>query len=733
MSRWRPAQPVWPGSIDTRPVARKGLFMTLRSSLFAAIAASAVLLALAVTPVVLAQSPASKQMPGVSFTTPEGVAPSEDPYEWMLQPAYRKDLNKQMLSVTRAQDGPLRATAGFWPARAAIETYFDMGPNYAYVALIHSDALYLNYGRLFLTGRPGVFYDPINHVPYDTPSLEGFSLSPDGRILAVTVGDGGTEIATVQFIDMKTGEVQDMEAGPVVVGGDTGFSWVDAKTGVFRRAATTDLVDGDPSVGAEWTLFDLTTGTQGASVFGEGATGVETEYGDWFGFWVPRDSEVAMGYLWRGNFIDAYAADITEVRAGTPVWREVGAEYQLSDVEVYQGQYIMTASFGPGQSGIFARPVEGGPVRQVASGGRDVNYLYTIALGDVAYIAARRGDTHALFRLTPELELQPVELPFEGEIDFDSFFTVEGEEGSVTFDMSAPGQPWQLLRLDADGPAYPYTVIGVSRRDDLSSIADVEHLTEFAKSADGTQVPLSITARAGQAGTPAPTIIHAYGSYGETTMAGWDPAALAWVSLGGVQAECHVRGSGYYGPGWHADGSGPDKRHSHEDMVACAERMVELGYSEPGKIAALGGSAGGLIAGPVALKRPDLFGAAIVEFGVVNPLRSLDGPNGATQIDEFGDPRLPEDAALMAGSDSVELARTAETLPGMFLCVGFQDSRVPHWMSARLAAVMAERGAGDKVVIHADADAGHSCGFYAEDQRDALAKQFAWLLDRFGD
>jgi protease II len=69
----------------------------------------------------------------------------------------------------------------------------------------------------------------------------------------------------------------------------------------------------------------------------------------------------------------------------------------------------------------------------------------------------------------------------------------------------------------------------------------------------------------------------------------------------------------------------------------------------------------------------------------------------------------------------------------MFLCVGFQDSRVPHWMSARLAAVMAERGAGDKVVIHADADAGHSCGFYAEDQRDALAKQFAWLLDRFGD
>lgn len=709
--------------------------MTGRTSLFAALAALVAVTLIAVAPGVRAQGlPVGKQMPAISFTQPDGVEPSEDPYEWMLQPAYRKDLNKQMLSLTRAQDGPLRATEGFWPARQAIEQYFEMGPNYAYVALVHDQALYLSYGRLFLTGRPGVFYDPIHHTPYAAPSLEGFSLSPNGKTLAVTVGDGGTEIATVQFIDMKSGTVRGIEAGPVVVGGDMGFSWIDDETGIFRRAATTDLVDGDPSVGAEWTLFDLTTGTAGASVFGEHAEGVETEYGDWFGFWVPEGSDVAMGYLWRGNFIDAYTADLEDVLAGSPVWQEVGEDLMLSDVEVFNGHFILTASNRFGQSGLYAQPVEGGPMRLIARGSREIGFLYTISLGDTAYVAARRGDTHALFRLAGEpLDLTPVTLPFEGEIDFDSFFTVEDADGSVTFDMSSPSRPWQLVRLDATGPAYTYTVPGLSRRDDLSSLKSVEHIAEFARSRDGTEVPISIMAMADQAGSPAPTIIHAYGSYGETTMAGWNPAALAWVSLGGVHAECHVRGSGYYGPEWHADGSGPDKHRSHEDMIACAERLVELGYAEPGRIAALGGSAGGLIAAPVAIKRPDLFGAAIVEFGVVNPLRSLDGPNGATQIDEFGDPRIPEDAALMAGSDSVELARTAETLPDIFLCVGFQDSRVPHWMSARLAAVMAERGFGDRVVIHADADAGHSCGFYTEDQRDALAKQYAWVLARFAD
>ncbi|MCI4645127.1 MAG: prolyl oligopeptidase family serine peptidase [Hyphomonadaceae bacterium] len=707
--------------------------MTGRPTLFGALAALVILAVALLAPTVLAQAlPSGKQMPAISFTTPDGADTHGDPYEWMLQPAFRKDLNKQMLRLTRVQDGPLRASSSFWPARAAIERYFEMGPNYAYVALLNDQALYLSYGRLFLTGRPGVFYDPIHHTPFAAPSLEGFSLSPDGRTLAVSVGDGGTEIAVVQFIDMKTGMVLEAEAGPIVVGGDMGFTWLTSQTGVFRKAATTSLVEGDPSVGAEWTLFDIASGTAGASVFGENAPGVETEFGDWFGFWVPAQSDRAMGYLWRGNFIDAYTTDLASLQAGTPTWQEIGSHFQLSDVEIYNNHYIMTAASGPGQSGLYALPVSGGHVRQVARAGRDVSYLYTISLGEIAYVAARKGDMHSLFRMTgDDLALEEVDLPFEGEIDFDSFFPVEGSETSVTFDMSSPGQPWQLLRLDAEGAAYAVNLPGLSRKDDLSDLAAVEHSTVFARSRDGTEVPLSITAPASQAGMPAPTIIHAYGSYGETTMAGWDPAALAWVSLGGVQAECHVRGSGYYGPSWHADGSGPDKRRSHEDMIACGEKLVQLGYSEPGQIAALGGSAGGLIAAPVALKRPDLFGAAIVEFGVVNPLRSLDGPNGATQIDEFGDPRIPEDAVLMAASDSVELARTAETLPDMFLCVGFQDSRVPHWMSARLAAVMAERGAGDQVVIHADADAGHSCGFYTEDQRDALAKQFAWLLDRF--
>ncbi|MEM9739944.1 MAG: prolyl oligopeptidase family serine peptidase [Pseudomonadota bacterium] len=677
--------------------------------------------------------PGNKQLPSVSFTTPDGADTSGDPHEWMLKPEFRKDLNKQMLRLSHVQDGILRSMDGFWPARAMVERFFDMGPDYAYLALLEDDALYLSYGHLFLASQGKPFFDPADHTPFVTPTLEGFALSPSGNTLAVTVGNGGTEIAIIKFVDMETGMVRDVTAGPVVVGGDMGFSWLDDTTGLFRKAATTNLVQGDPSEGAEWTLLDVRTGQTGAHVFGPSARGVKSEYGDWFGLWVPSDSDVAMGYLWRGNFIDAYVADLKSVRAGNPEWREVGADLLLSDVEVWNNRFVITATDARGQSVLYTQSLSGGPLRQLAKGEGDVSYLFTTSLGDIAYVAARHGDTHQLYRLSGhQARLEPVALPFIGEIDFDSMFGVKGSPNSITFDLSAPNEPWRLMRLDQTGPAYPIEVAGLAKARPAAAMEAFAWRKDLAVSKDATDVPVSVLTPAAL-NQSAPAIIHVYGSYGETTMAGWNPSALAWVGLGGVYAECHVRGSGYYGPSWHADGSGPDKARAHEDMVACAEHLIESGLAEPGKIAALGGSAGGLIAGPVSLKRPDLFGAAIVEFGVVNPLRSLDGPNGATQIDEFGDPRKPEDASLMATSDSVELARTVETVPSVFLCVGFQDSRVPHWMSARLAAVLAERGFGDRVVIHADADAGHSCGFYTEDQRDALAKQYAWLLNLFAD
>lgn len=707
---------------------------SLRSGMLAAALSGLALCAFAALP---AEAQSHQNAPASRapvFTTPEGADTSTDPWEWMLQPAFRDVLNTQMLAASDAAQARLTRSATFHQAMTTLESFFNLGPSYAYTVILgEDDALYLSYGMLYkLSTGPAPFFDPSTVSNFDMPTLEAFNLSPSGRTVAIAVGDAGREIAEVYFVDLKTGRRRRSTAGPVVIGGDTGFVWIDESTGMFRKAGSTDLVNGDPSVGAEWTLYDINTGREGAAVFHEGSQGVETEFGDWFGVWVPAGGDYAMGYLWRGNFIDTYFTDIEALRAGDPVWTEVAGDMSVSDIEIWNDHFIITGVDEAGRSNLYAEPVSGGRRLLIARADGNESFLYTASMGDVAFVAARRGDHHVLYRMQDgRLELNEIELPFEGEIDFQSMYEITGSGGSVTFDMSAPDRPWRLVRLDRSGPAYEYYMPYLGTVEDPRLLDGITHRLDHVTSADGARVPMSIIMPedAGADGTH-PALIHAYGSYGETTMAGWNPTALTWVRMGGVYAECHVRGSGFYGPAWHAGGSGADKSRSHADMIACGEHLVELGLAEPGDIAAMGASAGGLVAGPVSINRPDLFGAAIVEFGVVNPLRGLDGPNGATQIDEFGDPSLPADAVLMASADSVELARTAEALPDMFLCVGFQDSRVPHWMSARLAAVMEERALGNDIVIHANADAGHSCGYYAEDQREAIAMQFAWLMDR---
>ncbi|MEO0465446.1 MAG: prolyl oligopeptidase family serine peptidase [Pseudomonadota bacterium] len=685
-------------------------------------------------PGAIAQDIGYSSLPKVNFVAPDAAVDPSDPDRWMIEPEHRKTLNKQLLDITARQDSALRKSDRFREAVSALNVYDQYGQDFAYATLLQGDALLAMGGALYLQSNQfEPLFDPYSISEAASANISGYSLSPSGKTIAVGVGEGGAEIADVWFVDIKTREILDHQAGPVVVGGDSGFVWLDGRKGAFRKAETTDLVAGDPSVGAQWTLYDVRAGKEGAAVFAEGSNGVEVEFGDWFGLWTAAGEDYVLGYLWRGNYVDSYVASIEDVLSGAPDWTELAASRSLRDVEVWDGQAILITDEPGGESGVYLASLTGNGVTRLATGTGSLSYLYASAHGPVAYVFARDGADHVLFRLREDgSQMELIETPFEGEIDFGSFAPVYGEPGTVTFDMSSTDRPWRLMRLEPDGQAALADLTNLSMKQPDSGVGRARLDVVFAASDGGRDVPMSIIAPEGGEG-PYPTLIHAYGSYGETTMNGWNPSALAWTDLGGLQAECHVRGSGYFGPQWHLAAIGPDKTAGTRDLIACAERLVELGLSEPRKIAVIGASAGGLVAGPAAIERPDLIGAAIVEFGVVNPLKGLEGPNGSTQIDEFGDPRKPDHAQLMRASDSVELSRDAAALPDIFLCVGFQDSRVPHWMSARLAAVMARRDLGNDIIFHADAEAGHSCGYYSRDQRDALAKQYTWLLDKFSD
>lgn len=97
------------------------------------------------------------------------------------------------------------------------------------------------------------------------------------------------------------------------------------------------------------------------------------------------------------------------------------------------------------------------------------------------------------------------------------------------------------------------------------------------------------------------------------------------------------------GEQWHTDGQKSKKPNSWKDLIACTEYLISERYTSNKKIGVWGASAGGILVGRAITERPDLFGAAIIESGVLNPLRVEKSGNGGTSIKEYGDPKDPNE------------------------------------------------------------------------------------------
>jgi prolyl oligopeptidase len=233
-----------------------------------------------------------------------------------------------------------------------------------------------------------------------------------------------------------------------------------------------------------------------------------------------------------------------------------------------------------------------------------------------------------------------------------------------------------------------------------------------AKGADGTMIPLSIVHRRDlvRDGTN-PTYLNGYASYGDVYGPFFDPISLAWLEKGHIMAYCHARGGGENGEDWHDGGKLATKPNTILDFVACAEYLVQEKYTSPAHLAGQGTSAGGILIGGAVVRRPDLFGAAVIRVGMVNALRFEQIPIGPFNTSEFGTVKTKEGFDMLWNIDAYHGIVKGKPYPAVLLTTGITDPRVSTWQMAKMSARLQSSTSSDKPVLQRiDFDSVHGIG-----------------------
>jgi oligopeptidase B len=263
----------------------------------------------------------------------------------------------------------------------------------------------------------------------------------------------------------------------------------------------------------------------------------------------------------------------------------------------------------------------------------------------------------------------------------------------------------------------------------------VERIMAPAK--DGVQVPISLVYKKSLRvpGTPQPTLLYAYGSYGISLPLAFRSSRLALLDRGLVFAIAHIRGGGEMGKQWHDDGKLMKKMNTFTDFIACADHLIAQKYTAPAKLVINGGSAGGLLMGAVTNLRPELFKAVVSQVpfvDVMNTMLDASLPLTVGEYLEWGNPNEePAYKTMRSYSPYDNLKKAA--YPAILVETSLNDSQVMYWEPAKYVAKLRTlKTDSNPLLLKTNMDAGHGGASGRYDYLKELAFTYSFVLSQLG-
>jgi prolyl oligopeptidase len=259
---------------------------------------------------------------------------------------------------------------------------------------------------------------------------------------------------------------------------------------------------------------------------------------------------------------------------------------------------------------------------------------------------------------------------------------------------------------------------------------DYETKQVFYKSKDGTRVPMFITHKKGlKLDGNNPTYLYGYGGFSISLTPSFSIANLVWMEMGGVYAQPSLRGGGEYGEEWHLAGTKLKKQNVFDDFIAAAEWLIANKYTSTPKLAIGGGSNGGLLVGACMTQRPDLFGAALPQVGVMDMLRFQKFTIGWAWVPDYGSSDNPEEFKALYAYSPLHNIKPGTKYPATFITTADHDDRVVPAHSFKFAATLQAAQAGPApILIRIETKAGHGAGKPTSKVIEEIADQWGFLV-----
>ena len=265
--------------------------------------------------------------------------------------------------------------------------------------------------------------------------------------------------------------------------------------------------------------------------------------------------------------------------------------------------------------------------------------------------------------------------------------------------------------------------------------SDYESKQVFYNSKDGTKIPMIITHKKGiELNGKNPTILYGYGGFNVSLNPSFSITNAVWMEQGGIYAVANLRGGGEYGKKWHKAGTQLQKQNVFDDFIAAAEHLISEKYTSSNYLAIRGGSNGGLLVGATMTQRPDLMKVALPAVGVLDMLRYHTFTAGAGWAYDYGTAEQSKEMfEYLKGYSPVHNVKAGVQYPATLVTTGDHDDRVVPAHSFKFAAELQAKQAGtNPVLIRIETDAGHGAGTPVSKSIEQFADIFGFTLYNMG-